>query len=78
MKTTAIRPVPRELLRQRQAGRDRDDPALDAVAVDAPRAEVLAAAPAAADARLLAHDLGDQAVDVAGAAPGSGRGRGGW
>ncbi len=66
MKTTAIRSGPPQLMSQRHPGRDRHDSPLNAVAEDAPGAEVLAAAASAADARLLAHDLGDQALDVPG------------
>ena len=52
------------LLRERDAGRDRDDAAEDAVGVEVPVAEVLAAALAAADARRLPHHLAEQAERV--------------
>ena len=52
------------LLRERDAGGDRDDAPEDAVGVEVPLAQVLAAALASADARRLAHHLAEQAEVV--------------
>src|SRR6185437_913906 len=56
--------APRELLGQRQACRDRNDSALDAVAEELPPAQVLASADATARTAALAHDFGNETLDV--------------
>src|SRR6185312_7590162 len=50
------------LMSECHPGRYRDDTPLDAVAEDAPRANVLAAAASTAGSRLLAHHLCDQTL----------------
>ena len=55
-----------QLLGQREACRHGHDSSLDAVAEKALPAQVLAASATAANARPLAHNLGDQPIDIVG------------